>query len=308
MECGKKLKNKRMVEMVKTKGTREWSSSSVNIFFGCENNCSYCYAKKIAYRFKRLDNLENWKTMTLNEKAIKKQYHKRDGVIMFPTAHDLPAREPFLSAWLNVLRKILDHGNSVLITTKPRIDSIVKIIHGFNMYKTRIEFRFTITSVQDDILKKYTYGKNEMIKTDNYGNSLGGERTPSQNSEDKAYSDIFKEMLYLENLKGLQDRTKYCLINIWIKNLDALVNLLSFDSKDDFLSEFSSILTKNLRSTDVYLKIEESKKEIHRNEHELDKPQGFVVTPQKVESLGDPCPPKAGEVSARCARRARRRS
>ncbi|MCG2788573.1 MAG: hypothetical protein L6405_01295 [Actinomycetia bacterium] len=88
--------------------------------------------------------------------------------------------------------------------------------------------------------------KNEIIKMDN------------SDSNDKAYSDIFKEMLYLENLRGLQDKTKYCLIRLWIKNLDAVISLLCFDNKDDFLSEFSSILTKNLRSTDVYLKTEES--------------------------------------------------
>ena len=65
-------------------------------------------------------------------------------------------------------------------------------------------------------------------------------------------------MLYLENLRGLKDKTKFCLIRLWIKNLDAVINLLGFDNKDDFLSEFSSILTKNLRSVDVYLKTEES--------------------------------------------------
>ena len=100
--------------------------------------------------------------------------------------------------------------------------------------------------------------KNEISKIDNYVNSFHEEQNPSQNSNDKAYSDIFEEMLYLENLKGLQDKTKYCLIKLWIKNLDALISLLGFNNKDDFLSEFSSILTKNLRSTDVYLKTEES--------------------------------------------------
>lgn len=100
--------------------------------------------------------------------------------------------------------------------------------------------------------------KNEIIKIDNYDNSFHEEQNPSQSSNDKAYSDIFKEMLYLENLRGLKDKTKYCLIRLWIKNLDALISLLGFDNKDDFLSEFSSILTKNLRSTDVYLKTEES--------------------------------------------------
>src|SRR5659263_57813 len=88
--------------------------------------------------------------------------------------------------------------------------------------------------------------KNEIIKIDN------------SDSNDKAYSDIFKEMLYLENLRGLKDKTKFCLIRLWINNLEAVISLLGFDSKDDFLSEFSSILTKNLRSTDVYLKTEES--------------------------------------------------
>jgi len=100
--------------------------------------------------------------------------------------------------------------------------------------------------------------KNEIIKIDNYDNSYSGEQNPSQSSNDKAYSDIFKEMLYLENLRSLKDKTKYCLIRLWIKNLDAVISLLGFDNKDDFLSEFSSILTKNLRNTDVYLKTEES--------------------------------------------------
>jgi len=92
--------------------------------------------------------------------------------------------------------------------------------------------------------------KNEIIKIDNYDNSF--------HEDDKAYSDIFKEMLYLENLRGLKEKTKYCLVRLWIKNLDALISLLGFDNKDDFLSVFSSILTKNLRSADVYLKTEES--------------------------------------------------
>jgi len=100
--------------------------------------------------------------------------------------------------------------------------------------------------------------KNEIIKIDNYDSSFHEEQNPPQSSNDKAYSDIFKEMLYLENLRGLKDKTKYCLMRLWIKNLDALISLLGFDNKDDFLSVFSSILTKNLRSTDVYLKTEES--------------------------------------------------
>jgi GGDEF domain-containing protein len=101
--------------------------------------------------------------------------------------------------------------------------------------------------------------KNEIIKIDNKGNGCTEKQDPSQNfNNDKAYSDIFKEMLYLENLRSLKDKTKFCLIRLWINNLDEVINLLDFDSEDDFLSEFSGILTNNLRSTDVYLKTQES--------------------------------------------------
>ncbi|MCL5070662.1 MAG: hypothetical protein M1308_07175 [Actinobacteria bacterium] len=101
--------------------------------------------------------------------------------------------------------------------------------------------------------------KNEIIKIKNYDDSLHEEQDLSHSNNDKVYSDIFKEMLYLENLSSLRDKTnKYCLIRLWIENIDALVSLLGFENKDDFLSEFSSILTKNLRSTDIYLKTEES--------------------------------------------------
>ncbi|MCL4418054.1 MAG: hypothetical protein M1365_15440 [Actinobacteria bacterium] len=100
--------------------------------------------------------------------------------------------------------------------------------------------------------------KNEIIKIKNYDDSLREGQNLSDSTSDKVYSDIFKEMLYLENLRGLRDKTKYCLIRLWIENIDALVSLLGFDNKDDFLSEFSSVLTKNLRSTDIYLKTEES--------------------------------------------------
>lgn len=100
--------------------------------------------------------------------------------------------------------------------------------------------------------------KNKTIKIDNYDNSFRKEQDTLQSSSDKAYSDIFNEMLYLENLMGLQDKTKYCLVRLWIKNLDELTSLSGFDNKDDFLSKFSGILTMNRRGADVYLKTEES--------------------------------------------------
>ena len=42
-------------------GTKEWSNVSINIAKGCYHNCGYCYARKIATRY-RADSLEakNW--------------------------------------------------------------------------------------------------------------------------------------------------------------------------------------------------------------------------------------------------------
>lgn len=135
-----------------TSGTKEWADSNCNIYSGCSNNCSYCYAKKMAIRFKRKTN-ENWPVMELNEKAFRKGYSKRKGRIMFPTSHDITPET--VNNCIIVLKKILRAGNEVLITTKPDPICIIRICDELRKYKSQIQFRFTITSINDDILKKW---------------------------------------------------------------------------------------------------------------------------------------------------------
>ena len=101
-----------------TLGTKEWADSNVNCFFGCSNNCRYCYAKLMAIRFKRKSK-DNWKIMEPNQKAIDKKYLKRKGRIMFPTSHDITTES--MNDCLIVLNKLLISENTVLITSKPRI-------------------------------------------------------------------------------------------------------------------------------------------------------------------------------------------
>lgn len=129
-----------------TKGTKEWADSNINIYSGCSNNCRYCYAKKMAIRFHR-KTPDNWKYMEPNLKAIIKGYGKRKGRIMFPSSHDItPA---FLDECIFVLTKILRAGNQVLITSKPNFDCIQEICDSLSNYKDQIQFRFTITSIND---------------------------------------------------------------------------------------------------------------------------------------------------------------
>ncbi len=132
-----------------TLGTKEWADSNVNCYYGCSNNCRYCYAKKMAIRFNRKTE-QNWKVMEPNQKAIEKGYSKRRGRVMFPTSHDITMES--LNGCLIVLKKLIDSGNEILITTKP-ILSVIKIIcNNFYKKKDLIQFRFTITSIRNKLL------------------------------------------------------------------------------------------------------------------------------------------------------------
>ncbi|MHA1285261.1 MAG: radical SAM protein [Promethearchaeota archaeon] len=140
---------------MKTKGTKEWASSNVNIGYGCSNDCKYCYAKRIAIRFRR-KTYKNWREMELNYKAIYKNYRKRMGRIMFPTSHDITPM--ILDQCIFVLNKLLKVGNNILITTKPNFYCIEKICKTLNIFKERVQFRFTITSINNKLLKKFEPG------------------------------------------------------------------------------------------------------------------------------------------------------
>jgi len=132
-----------------TLGTKEWADSNVNCYFGCSNDCRYCYAKKMAIRFKRKTE-ETWKQMDPNQKAIEKGYSKRKGRIMFPTSHDITMES--LNGCLKVLKKLLDADNEILITTKPKLNCTKIICNSFFMKKDLIQFRFTITSISNVLL------------------------------------------------------------------------------------------------------------------------------------------------------------
>lgn len=138
-----------------TSGVKEWASSSVNIYSGCENNCRYCYAKKMAIRFERKTE-ETWKNMELNQKAYLKNYQKRSGRIMFPTSHDIT--KTVLHECYITLKKLLSAGNDVLITTKPDLWCVHELTRLLEEFKEHIQFRFTITSLSNKRLKFWEPG------------------------------------------------------------------------------------------------------------------------------------------------------
>jgi len=130
--------------LTKTLGTKEWAVKNVNFSVGCENNCKYCYAKAMAYRFGRIKNREEWEYMRNKPEMAKKRFKKVEGWIMSPSSHDITEKNVDLA--IDVFRNILIAGNKLLIVTKPRFECIKKICVSLDPYRKQILFRFTIGS------------------------------------------------------------------------------------------------------------------------------------------------------------------
>lgn len=135
-------------------GTKEWAPYNFNFMSGCSNDCTYCYAKEMAIRFKRKTS-NTWK----DEEPVSmkgKSFRKRDGRIMIPSSHDITPGNINLA--LEVMGKLLENGNELLIVTKPHFACVKRIVDQFEDFKSAIQMRFTIGSVSDDVLKLWEPG------------------------------------------------------------------------------------------------------------------------------------------------------
>jgi DNA repair photolyase len=135
-----------------TTGTKEWADHNVNCILGCLNNCRYCYAKIMAKRFGRATE-KTWKNMKIRQSAVVRNYRRFHGRVMFPSSHDIVDLPEIEYACFVVLMKLLASGNDVLVTTKPRLGVVQKIVRKCPQYRDRLQFRFTITSKDDHLLK-----------------------------------------------------------------------------------------------------------------------------------------------------------
>ncbi len=136
-------------------GTQEWAASNVNIQDGCEHDCRYCYAKTMAIRFKRA-TATSWSKPRLRQHDLDRGFTKRAGRIMFPTAHDITARN--IDECLAILNRMLAAGNDLLIVSKPRLACITRLCDELAPYKSQIVFRFSIGSTDDAILSFWEPG------------------------------------------------------------------------------------------------------------------------------------------------------
>jgi DNA repair photolyase len=109
----------------------------------------------MAIRFKR-KTTENWKIEEININQFNRKFKKVDGFVMFPSSHDITPNH--LPQTINFLRRIIDAGNNVLIVSKPHFEVIEAICNEFEDNKKNILFRFTIGSMDSEILKFWEPG------------------------------------------------------------------------------------------------------------------------------------------------------
>jgi len=137
-------------------GTREWSSHSANCIIGCAHDCRYCYARYNAVRrFGRVRPGE-WSRPRVRETVLRKRWKKIDGVVMFPTTHDITPE--VLDPCVRYLRNILQAGNQVLIVSKPHVDCIARLCREFAGAADQILCRFTIGADDDRVLAYWEPG------------------------------------------------------------------------------------------------------------------------------------------------------
>lgn len=134
-----------------TSGTREWADHNVNCIKGCSNNCRYCYAKTIAKRFGRCKE-GTWRDIEIRQDVVNGTFRKYPGRVMFPSSHDIVDESEAKDACFVVIRKLLEAGNEVLITTKPKPAIVREMTERFYPFKSQMQFRFTITSIDNRLL------------------------------------------------------------------------------------------------------------------------------------------------------------
>lgn len=135
-------------------GTKEWSEHSYNIQKGCRNGCVYCFARYSAIcHWKYVESIAKWTEPEIRPKKVFKKWSKVNGVIMFPTTHDIDKYN--ISECIEAITRMAQADNDILIVSKPDSACIRLLTQQLTPYISQIMFRFTIGNVSDEILKVF---------------------------------------------------------------------------------------------------------------------------------------------------------
>ena len=220
-------------------GTKEWAPHNFNFTNGCSNNCTYCYAKEMAIRFKR-KTADNWQT----EEPVSmkgKSFSKKNGRIMIPSSHDITPGNIDLA--IDVIGKLLKNGNELLIVTKPHFSCVKRLVDEFIKFRANIQFRFTIGSASTETLLLWEPGATgfkERLESLKYAFDRGFSTT------------ISAEPLLDENIDDLYDTlSPYVNGSIWVGKMNsperrAKMNGASSEVMDSVRSLVAAQCDKNI--------------------------------------------------------------
>lgn len=135
----------------KATGVAEWADASYNIQTGCEHGCLYCYARAQRVRFIKMpDRLaeQEWAKPRLRGIWPALPENKR---VMFPTTHDITTAN--IMTCISAMQMLLGRGNDLVVVSKPNPLCIETLCAVFKQYKSKILFRFTIGTLDEDLAK-----------------------------------------------------------------------------------------------------------------------------------------------------------
>jgi len=203
------------------RGTKEWSDSSYNIQKGCEHDCAYCYARDMYERFNRGGH--PWSEPVIDMAKVNKRFWRRNGTIMTPTSHDIT---PFnLQHYTTALTAMLTAGNDVLVVSKPHLECVVALCRDLKAFKDHLEFRFTIGSVDDKVLKFWEPGApafNERLSCLMHAHHLGFKTSVS-----------VEPMLDRTPLVVVQEVAPYVTDTIWLGKMNDIARRVKVENWTD---------------------------------------------------------------------------
>jgi DNA repair photolyase len=166
---------------------------------------------------------EEWPLERIRQKDVEKAQKLYPSRVMFPSSHDITHGN--FNACFTVLEKLLEIGNEVLIVSKPRFDCIRSICDSFANYRNKILFRFTITAMDNGLLKFWEPGApnyEERRESLIYTAGAGYETSVS-----------IEPMLDSENVVNLvHDLNPYVSNSIWIGKMNHIKKNLQIDSAE----------------------------------------------------------------------------
>jgi len=126
------------------------AEQSINIMGGCGHNCKYCFAAHRCLQQERIRQRSDWARLNRSYSgAMKDEYPHFDGVVVYPTAHDIEPQH--MPHHIVLIRKQLAAGNQLKISTKAHFECVAEICRVFEQHKDQISFMFTITSLNDQV-------------------------------------------------------------------------------------------------------------------------------------------------------------